>query len=352
MIETRTYEGDAATIAQFAARIWQGTYAGKMMLPLWDARYFDWQLLSERPGGRDFLVAAYDGTKLIGSLLGEKFRFRLHDQEFDATMGSWLTVDPEYRRQGIGIKLFEEQRRRHLEHDAKFHLGYGYTGARMSMGPKFWKSFPDNTVLLGHVGFWARMFDPPLVSKWDLTLRDRIGSRILGAFQSRHPKPRRQGVYRRYRPEDLDACLTLAHGLLERVDLGYVWSRERLAHQLAGSDMPRTLVAEKDGRVTGFVNWYLLDFLGRYALPGAMVDLMAFGTMSLSESKDLLRAALDQIANEGAKFALALRLPCYPFMPLAQTGWITMPRDFSLICVKMDTSFPLDGARRLHVHWR
>ena len=140
--------------------------------------------------------------------------------------------------------------------------------------------------------------------------------------------------------------------MLDRVDLGYVWSRQRLAHQLAGSDMPRTLVAEKDGRVTGFVNWYLLDFLGRYPLPGAMVDLMAFGSMSLSESKDLLRAALDQIVSEGAKFALALRLPCYPFMPLAQTGWITMPRDFSLICVRMDTSFPLDGARRLHVHWR
>ena len=68
-------------------------------------------------------------------------------------MGSWLTVDPEYRRQGIGIKLFESSRR-HLEHNAKFHLGYGYTGARMSMGPKFWKSFPENTVLLGHVGFW------------------------------------------------------------------------------------------------------------------------------------------------------------------------------------------------------
>ncbi len=352
MIETRTYEGDAAGMAEFASRVWGATYAGKMMLPMWDARYFDWQLLSERPGGRDFLVTAYDGTKLIGSLLGEKFRFRLHGQEFDATMGSWLTVDPEYRRQGVGALLFEEQRRRHLEHDAKFNLGYGYTGNRMSMGPKFWKSFPDNTVVLGHVGFWARMFDPPVVSTWDLSTRDRIGSRILGAFQTRHPRPRLAGRYRPYRAADLDDCLRLSHGLLDRVDMGYVWTAERLAHQLSYGDMPRTLVAEQDGRIVGFVNWYLMDFLGRFPLPTAMVDLMAFGTMSLGESRDLIYAALDQMVQAGAKVALALRLPCYPFWPLATTGWITMPREFSLICVRMDPTFSLEGARRLHVHWR
>ena len=313
-----------------------------MMLPLWDARYFDWQLLSERPGGRDFLVAAYDGTKLVGSLLGEKFRFRLHDQEFDATMGSWLTVDPEYRRQGVGIKLFDEQHRRHLEHDVKFHLGYGYTGAD-EHGSQVLEELSGQHRRIGT----RRLLGTDVRSAAGFTLG--LDSARSAGVENPWPipkpasAPRFTGVYRRYRPEDLGDCLQLAHRLLDRVDMGYVWSADRLAHQLAGSDMPRTLVAERDGRVVGFVNWYLIDFLGRYPLPGAMVDLMAFGSMSLSESKDLIRAALDQIVQEGAKFALALRLPCYPFMPLAQTGWITMPRDFSLICVRMDTSFPLDG---------
>ncbi|MBI2825385.1 MAG: GNAT family N-acetyltransferase [Planctomycetia bacterium] len=352
MIETRTYEGGPDELAAFASRVWHGTYAGKMMLPLWDARYFDWQLLSDRPGGRDFLVTAYDGTKLVGSLLGEKFRFRLHDREFDATMGSWLTVDPEYRRQGVGKLLFEEQQRRHQAHDAKFNLGYGYTGSRLSMGPKFWATFPANTVVLGHVGFWARMLDPATVSQWDLSRRDRIGSRILGLFQNHHPQPRDPAAYRPYRPDDLPGCLELSHRLLDRVDLGYVWSGERLAHQLSWGDMPRTLVAERGGRVAGFVNWYRLNFLGRFPIPAAMVDLMAFGSLSLYESKELLRAALDRMKAEGVKLALALRIASYPFWPLAQTGWIAIPREFSLICVRMDPTFSLDGARRMHLHWR
>ena len=51
MIETRTYEGDAATIADFAARIWQNTYAGKMMLPLWERALFR-LAVARGPAGR------------------------------------------------------------------------------------------------------------------------------------------------------------------------------------------------------------------------------------------------------------------------------------------------------------
>jgi len=352
MIETRTYEGGAAELGQFAQRVWRGTYEGRMMLPVWDDQYFDWQLLSDRPGGRNYLVAAYDGTKLVGSLLGEQFRFRLHDREFDATMGSWLTVDPEYRRQGVGTLLFEEQRRRHLEHNAVFHLGYGYVGAADSLGPRFWQSFPANTVNLGKVGFWTRVFDHKAVSKWDLALRDRLGARMMGFFQSHRPEPSNPAAVRPYRPADLPACLKLSHGLLDNVDMGYVWSEERLAHQLSYQGRPRTLVAEENGQVTGFINYYLMDFIGRHPIHAAMVDLLAFGTMPLAARINLLQAAMAQMVDEGAKLALMLRLPCYPWWPMMRTGWVALPRDFYMICVRMDTSFPLDGAKKMHLHWR
>ena len=223
MIETRTYEGDASQIAEFAAHVWQGTYAGKMMLPLWDARYFDWQLLAERPGGRDFLVAAYDGTKLVGSLLGEKFRFRLHDQEFDATMGSWLTVDPEYRRQGVGVKLFDE-------------TAPPASGARCEVSSRLrlYRTDEHGSQVLEklsgqHRGLGAcRLLGTHVRSAFGVALGPDA-ARSAGVQDSGHvPEPASApaltGVYRRYRPEDLADCLGLAHRLLERVDLGYVWS--------------------------------------------------------------------------------------------------------------------------------
>ncbi len=352
MIETRTFEGNAAELSAFAQRVWRGTYEGRMMLPVWNDEYFDWQLLSDRPGGRHYLVAAYEGARLVGSLLGEQFRFRLHGREFDATMGSWLTVDPEYRRQGVGTLLFEEQRRRHLERGAVFHLGYGYVGAAVSMGPRFWQSFPANTVNLGRVGFWARMLDHETVARWDLSLRDRLGARAIGFFQTRRPRPSDPGAVRDYRPEDLPACLRLSHALLDRVNMGYVWSQERLAHQLSYNGLPRTLVAEENGQVAGFINYYTLDFLGRFPIRTAMIDLLAFGSLPFAGRVNLLRAAMAQMVDEGAKLVLMLRLPCYPMLPLMRTGFVALPRDFYLICVRMDTSFPLDGARKMHLHWR
>jgi GNAT superfamily N-acetyltransferase len=121
MIEIRTYDGDAATLSRFSQEVWRASYEGRVTFPLWSAQYFDWQLLTESRS-RDYLVAAYEGSKLIGTLLAEAFRFRLHGREVNGTTGSWLSVHPDYRRMGIGSKLFEEQRRRHLERDAPFML--------------------------------------------------------------------------------------------------------------------------------------------------------------------------------------------------------------------------------------
>src|SRR5206468_1863858 len=89
VIEVRTYDGDAAELSRFVLDVWSTAYRGRMPVPLWDARYFDWQIPVDRPGSREFLVAAYDGSKLIGFLGGERFRFSSRDGEFDVAMASW-----------------------------------------------------------------------------------------------------------------------------------------------------------------------------------------------------------------------------------------------------------------------
>ncbi len=352
MIELRTYEGDAAEISQFAQQAWRQTYAGKMPIPLWDERFFDWQLLSPRPGGRDYLVVAYDGPRLVGSLLGEKFRFRLHGREFDATMGSWLTVHPDCRGQGLASQLVEEQRRRHRATGAVFNLGYGYIAKAISMGPKFWKSLPNDVVVLGTVGWWVRLLDQTAVAKWELSALMGWGARLLSLVQGRPTPPRDSTGIRPYRPDDLPACLALVHTLLERVDMGYLWSAERLAHQLQYKDVPRTLVIEHAGRVAGFVNWYRLDFLGRQPIEAAMIDLVAFGPLPAADQTRLLRAVVAQMHEEGIKMALGLRLPALPWRAFVGAGFVPLPPELSFICCRMDPTFDLSTARRLHVHFR
>lgn len=351
MFEVRTFDGDAREIARFTQDVWRASYHRKVPTPVWDENYFDWQLLSERPGGSDYLVAAYDQGKLVGSLFAEEFHFRLREEEFKGAFSSWLTVHPDYRRRGLGKQLAEEQCRRLLERDAKFLLGFGIK-RKTSSGPKFWASFSDKTVLLGQVGLWIRVLDHRAVSEWDVSLLDRLGSRLLGVVQRRPPAPRQTTSIRNYRPDDLPACLELVNNKLEEVDLGCVWSASRLAHQLQYKGIPSTLVAESGGRVAGLINYYKLTLLGRTYLETAVIDHCVTDDLTWRERSDLLATALAQMKSEGIKMALTLRLPTSPSSLLLANGFIPLPPEYEVICYRADKSFSLDRAKRLYVYLR
>jgi GNAT superfamily N-acetyltransferase len=354
MIEIRTFDSDAGELARLTDEVWSEDYASKENLPAWDARFFDWQLLAERPGGRDYLVAAYDGTRLVGALLAEGFRFRLHGREVTGSMGSWLTVHPAYRKDGVGLRLLEELRKRHREREAAFCLGF-IAGGRHGLAYRFWNAcslaFPDEITITGKVGLWVRMLDSHAVARWSVHRVERIGARVVGWFQ-RRPRPVSLQAIRAYRPDDLAACLNLTQGLAERVDLGYVWTGERLGLQLQYKEIPRTLVMEDGGAVRGFINYYRLDCRGRGTLAAALIDLVVVDQLTTRSAVRLLRAALAQMADEGIQMALALRTPAWSTSALWRTGFVPLPADTYLLYLRTAQTFSLSGIRSLHVQFR
>ena len=269
--------------------------------------------------------AFYDGTRLVGTLLGEELRFRWFDQDVVGSMGSWLSVDPEYRRQGVGGLLRKELVRRHRERGAQFQIGYGYHGSRLSMGPKFWKTFPKETQVPRNLGFWVRVLNHRNVADWELNRLEGWGARTLGWWQPgphrRQPDPH----VRQYVEQDFASCLELAHGMLDRVDAGIIWESDRLAHQLDYRGVPHTIVYERDGQVSGFVNYHVLEYLGRGTIRVALIDLLAVGEMSASEVRAMLRAALVRMSDAGIDLAMILRTPCHPSGSLLATGFIPPP---------------------------
>ena len=70
MIEIRTFDGDVAELARFCTSSWQKRYAGRMPVPVWLPDFLEWELLGEDHAARQFLVAAYDGSRLVGAILG------------------------------------------------------------------------------------------------------------------------------------------------------------------------------------------------------------------------------------------------------------------------------------------
>lgn len=350
MVEIRTFEGDAAEISAFTIAQWRKSYEGRMTMPLWPPRFLDWELNPDRQ--RDYLVAAYDGTKLVGFLPAQPFRFRSRDAEFAGTVGSWLSVDPDYRRQAIAKRLHEEQRRRHRERGEIWNFGYLYLGARVAMGKKFWPHSQEGVATVARLGLWARVLDHRVVAGWLLSRLESVGTRLLSLVQAPPREPADCEGIRPYRTDDLAVCCRLVAGLSRDVDLGYLWSCDRLARQLQHHDIPRTLVAEENGRVAGLINYCPLDFLARGQIPVAVIDLLCLGALSVAGQKRLLQVGLRQMADEGFKLALLLRVSCYPAWPLLKAGFVPLPVDHALVGLPMQPGLTLPKVRRMHIHWR
>lgn len=353
MIEIRTFEEGPEELSAFCTGIWRKRYSGgKMTVPRWTPEFLEWELFTGDTRDREFLVAAYDGSRLVGALPAKPTRFHLHGEAFDATLGSYFSVDPEYQSHGVALKLNLEQCRRHRKHGARFCIGYVYLGAAEAQGKEFWLRLPRNLTIVSKMGLWARILDHKAIADFELSARDRWAARLLGTVQRKLRPPADASGVRPYRPADLPDCLRLAGGMSERADFGCVWTEGALARQLAFKDSPRTLVVEQNGRVEGFINYCHLELEGRTVVRAGVIDLLSIDDLQRPLVRRLFRVALSRMIDEGCHVALLPRIASYSTLPLLAAGFVPMLPEHGLTAQSMDgTTFP-DTVRRLHVRWR
>lgn len=351
MIEIRTFQGDEHELSNFTVSIWRKWYAGKMPIPLWSAPYFRRELFSTDDGSRDHLVAAYDGTRLVGSHPARPMRIVLNGDERPATWGSYLTVDPEYRRQGVAKLMHLEQDRRLREKGNVVHFGYLYVRTWRSLGSKFWLKVRSGTTPIRRLGTWARPLDHHSVAAFDLYRGEAVGTRIASCFQSQ-PTSVDTEELRDYRHDDLDACARLVEGRSRRADLGYLWSPAELARFFHSEGLSRTVVFEQDGRIEGLVNYFRLSFLGRCEMEVGVIDFIAFDNLPHASRVSLLRAALTRMASEGLKAALLLRGSWYGWRALLAAGFFPLPPEYVYAGTKIMPDISFSRVRRVHSIWR
>lgn len=347
-LEVRTFEEDAQVASDFTRKVWLERYQLTSPVIEWSANYYQQFLMWDRPGSRDFLVAAYDGAKLVGTLFAERTLYQLRGQPITGTVGSWLSVDPDSGGKGIGRKLVDEMRRRHREQDAKFMMGYGVIGTD---GPKFWRAQKD-TVFLGTVGFWVRMFDHRAVAEWSMSARDRLLTRAVGPFFSGPPPAVSSDGVRAWEPRDLEASRQLLAHFETQAALGHRWDEARMKHQLTPAGITRTLVLERGGAVKGLVNYYVIDMTGRGTMPVAVIDYLAIEALDPDERQRLLGTALTEMAAAGAKLAMILRVGCLPGRALWKAGFVPIPEDTYHLATIADPTLDLKGVKPLFLNWR
>jgi len=347
MIEIRTYDGEPGELAAFCTNVWKNRYRDKMPIWLWSGLFLDWELFSDAPGARDFLVAAYDKGRLVGAHPEKPVHYQWRGQPIFGTAGAWFSVDPAYEAQAVSMKMVLEQRRRHRERNAQFDVGYLIMGAQSAMGKEFWLRLRSMQVV-GKLNLWTRMIDHRALTEFSFTERDRWATRIVGAFQGRPRPPRNPAGIRPYRPTDLSDCLTLVGELSRKAEFGLVWDDASLGRQLDFKNVPRTLVAEENGRVAGFVNYFRQAFLGRREILTAVIDLLCVHRLSSGRRRELLQAALYEMSEASCHVAVFLGTAGQPAGLLLRTGFIPEPPDHLYVAQAMTPDAPTLKTRRIH----
>jgi GNAT superfamily N-acetyltransferase len=348
MIEIRTFDGTADEVAAFTQRIWMDQFRDRVMVTLWDATYFDWQLLQQEPAARQLLVAAYDADRLVGCLFAQPFRFRMLESEFNAASSSWLTVDPNYRGQGVATSLATELLRRMRLTDCRFLLGFGIPGGG-GRGIRFWSGFRENTIIGGTVGMWVRPIEFGAAARAVTSSLQRLGLWFLRITSILQAPPAVQEGIRDYRASDVGECLQLMTASARRSDLAYVWSEPKLDHHFRYRDVPQTFVSETNGAVDGVINYHPVTLFGRTALRAGMIDHVV-GENGVN--RNLLRAALHRMKSQGLEMAVTSRFSGASTTDLHHAGFFPACSGLRLIYF-CDRLMPeLSRMKRLRVHVR
>jgi GNAT superfamily N-acetyltransferase len=351
MIAIRTLEEDSEQLSKFCLGVWKRRYADRMPVPLWSAPFFDWELLSGDSGSRDFLVAAYDKSRLVGILPARPVQFHVGERRIAGTFGSFFSVDPEYDGQGVALKLHLEQRRRHKERGVPLSTGFVFLGSALAMGKDFW--FRLRTIkVVSRIGMWVRLIDHRAVSRFECSRRDSWATRLVGLFQG-PPRPAEDEIgIRPFRDSDLPDCLRLVNDISDAADFGLIWDEHSLSRQLSFHALPRTIVAEQDGRVKGFANYFPLDILGHETVRAGVIDVLSIAELPFARQKDLLRATLTHMREDGCHLALLLRVPGYARRLMYGTGFVPQPTDYWYVNETIGPDSAAPETRRIHVVWR
>ncbi|MCC6696546.1 MAG: GNAT family N-acetyltransferase [Candidatus Hydrogenedentes bacterium] len=330
MIEIRTFEGDGAEAHRVTYSVWSKAFGGKTPIPIWSPEFFDWALLAGRPEANHYLIGAYKGSQLVGTLFAEEFMLRVRGKQIRGSGGSWLSVSEACKGHFVAKRMWDELAKRHLERNAQVMLGWTYRAAAALDGHIFWnRAAVIDTI--DEVGHWVRVLDHKSVANWEPERIQSLLASVAGLVQRPPSLAVNTTGIRHYEESDLPACMHLVEAQSRTMDLSIAWSADRLARQLKFKDMPRTLVAERDGKAAGFVNYYLVEMLGRHPLRAALIDLFVAGSLAAGVQARLLAAALARMREEGAAFTLLLRLRNLRAWPLISNGFVPLPPQVTFI---------------------
>ncbi|MEZ6060628.1 MAG: GNAT family N-acetyltransferase [Planctomycetaceae bacterium] len=355
MYEARPFAGTPEELAKFVVGAWESTYAGKMPVPHWSGDYFRWQLRLDEPDSHENSIAVYEGDQPVGVMLQFPVMFEIAGRPCPGVQSSWLSVVPEHRGRGVATLLFDAAQAALLKQNLRLRLGFGYTGSRVSLGPRFWKRQRDRsaTSFVGRAGFWVRVLDARRAAAWNVNLPESRLTSLAGPFlRLSRPRNRSGIIIRPAQHSDVPRCLELADVATRNCQLRLVRDADALERHLGLAGFSQALVAEERGQVRGCIAYHCIPIAGRTVERVGILDLVFLSELSKAGRTELLKSVLWRLRDEGAVLALKLRTGDYPAGTFLSRGWFCKPADSDVIVNWAQESEKIPRLRRMHVLWR
>ncbi|MHB8055205.1 MAG: GNAT family N-acetyltransferase [Candidatus Aminicenantales bacterium] len=319
-----TFRGDYDALERMAHASWKDEY-GEASFPNFYRPAFIRYLIERIPAEkRDHVLAAYRGDRIIAFFanLPQKFSFR--GKLLRAAYSCLLVTGKEDLRRGVAAAVIRRALEIARQHGYDFSLFTLETGHRSTKMMAKMKE-EGRMEWVRKTGVLGRVLDLPRAAYSERLKGYEIAAlRLIGAQRP----PRRKGLLplREYRPSDLDGCLALLDGYKNSLRLALVWDREDLARELEYPDVSRTLVYEKDGRITGLINFILHDHLGRNVERWAWINHVAFPGLSNAERTAFIRSYLVAMQDAGFIGTVEWKRRNYPARVLYRNRFFPYPR--------------------------
>jgi len=329
-VSIETFRGDYENLERMARLSWRDEYGDASFPNFYRPEFLRYLFGRIPPEEKDHLLAAYQGDEIVGFLANLPQRFHLRGKFYRAIYSCLLVTRKEFLRKGIAMALIQEALKTNRKYAYDFALLTLETGHRSTKLMEKFRHEGQRLEWVRKTNVIARVLDLGRVAASEgLKGWEKGAIRFLGSH--RPPKKAPRLPLRPYAPADLDSCLRLLDRYRETVTLALAWDRQGLAAELAYPGVSETLVAEKEGRVEGMINFIRHEHLGTTKESWAWINHVAYPDLSGQERYAFVQAYLKFIHEAGFVGTIEWNRKYYPLRPFYRSRFFPYFRAVNLV---------------------
>lgn len=307
------FRGDYESLERMAHSSWRDEYGISSFPNFYRPAFLRYLFGRIKP--KDHLIAAYRGDTIVSFLANIPHAFLFRGRKVRGTWSSLLVTRREWLRKGLALAIICEALRTNQKYEYDFALATFETGHRSTLMLKKLQKEGNRLEFMKRLRVVARVTDLGRAAASEgLKGWERAAAKLIGG--DRPPRPDGEDAVREYRPEDLEACLSLLNAYQDSIELARLWEPAELAWELACPGVAQTLVYVKEGRVGGAINFIYHDHLGKTTERWAWINHLAYPGLSPRERFRFIQAFLRYVRTQDCIGVIEWTKGYYPMGPL------------------------------------